>query len=54
MQAAESVGSNIDQRLNLINDSVKSISVFDETSIESNVNQITANIQLIRSQLGGQ
>jgi len=53
MQAAESVGSNIDQRLNLINDSVKSISVFDETSIESNVNQITANIQLIRSQLGG-
>lgn len=52
MQAAESVGVNIDQRLNLITDSVRSINVFDETSIQSGVNKITADIQLIRNVLG--
>ncbi len=52
MQAAEGVGVNIDQRLNLINDSVKAINVLDETSIQSGVNKITADIQLIRNQLG--
>lgn len=52
MQAAEGVGVNIDQRLNLINDSVKAINVFDDTSIQSGVNKITADIELIRNQLG--
>jgi len=52
MQAAESVGVNIDQRLNLINDSVKAINVFDDSSIQFGVNKITADIQLIRNQLG--
>ena len=52
MQAAEGVGVNIDQRLNLINDSVRSISVLDETSIQSGVNRISADIELIRTQIG--
>lgn len=52
MQAAESVGVNIDQRLNLINDSVKAINVFDDSSIQFGVNKITADLQLIRNQLG--
>ena len=52
MQAAESVGVNIDQRLNLINDSVKGINVFDDSSIQFGVNKITADIELIRNQLG--
>lgn len=52
MQAAEGVGINIDQRLNLINDSVKAINVMDETNLRSNVNKITADIELIRARLG--
>ncbi|WP_020408670.1 hypothetical protein [Hahella ganghwensis] len=52
MQAAENVGVNIDQRLNLINDSVKAINVFDDSSIQFGVNKITADIELIRNQLG--
>ncbi len=52
MQAAENVGVNIDQRLNLINDSVKGINVFDESSIQFGVNKITADIELIRNQIG--
>lgn len=51
MQAAESVGINIDQRLNSINDSVKAINVIDETSIQFGVNNITSNIELITEML---
>lgn len=49
MQASESIGINIDQRLNLINDSVRAINVLDESSIQSGVNRIAADTALIRT-----
>jgi len=52
MQSAENVGSTIGSHLTLISENVRAINAFDQTSIQSGVNKINAEIALIRDRIG--
>jgi len=52
MQSAENVGSTIGSHLTLISENVRAINAFDQTSIQSGVNKINAEIALIKDRIG--
>jgi hypothetical protein len=52
MQRTENLGSSIGSHLTLIGENVRAINAFDQTSIQSGVNKINAEIALIRDRIG--
>lgn len=52
MQTAENLGSSLGSHLTLISENVRAINAFDQTSIQSGVNKINAEIALIRDRIG--
>lgn len=52
MDSSDEVGRQISGKLTLIDDSVRAINAFDETSVQSNMRKINDEIQALRQRLG--
>ena len=52
MDSSDEVGRQINGKLTLIDDSVRAINAFDETSVQSNMRKINDEIQALRQRLG--
>ena len=52
MDSSDEVGRQISGKLTLIDDSVRSINAFDETSVQSNMRKINDEILALRQRLG--